>query len=45
MSVVDMAASQASDPLYALESIFYAHIGFAETNPAVPRLLLSTSPH
>jgi AcrR family transcriptional regulator len=45
MSVVDMAASQATDPIDALESIFYAHIGFAEKNPAVPRLLLSTSPH
>jgi len=45
MSVVDMAASEASDPLDAVERIFYAHIGFAEKNPAVPRLLLTTSPH
>ena len=44
MSVVDMAASRASDPLDAVERIFYAHIGFAEKNPAVPRLLLTTSP-
>lgn len=45
MGVVDMAASRASDPLDAVERIFFAHIGFAEKNPAVPRLLFSTSPH
>lgn len=44
MSVVDTAASQAADPIDAIERIFYAHIGFAERNPAVPRLLLTTSP-
>lgn len=45
MGVIDMAASRASDPLDAVEKIFFAHIGFAEKNPAVPRLLFSTSPH
>ena len=45
MGVIDMAASRASDPLDAVERIFFAHIGFAEKNPAVPRLLFSTSPH
>ncbi len=44
MGVVDTAASQASDPLDAVERIFFAHIGFAEKNPAVPRVLFSTSP-
>jgi AcrR family transcriptional regulator len=44
MGVVDIAASQAKDPLDAIERIFYAHIGFAEKNPAVPRLLFSTNP-
>ena len=45
ISVIDMAASRASDPLDAMERIFFTHIGFAEKNPAVPRLLFSTSPH
>jgi AcrR family transcriptional regulator len=44
MGVVDIAASQARDPLEAIERIFFAHIGFAERNPAVPRLLFSTNP-
>lgn len=45
MSVVDMAASQARDPLDAVERIFFAHVGFAEKNPALPRLLFSANPH
>lgn len=45
MSVVDMAASQASDPLDAVERIFFAHINFATKNPALPRLLFSANPH
>ena len=45
MSVVDIAASQARDPLDAVERIFFAHIGFAEKNPALPRLLFSTNSH
>jgi AcrR family transcriptional regulator len=44
MGVVDIAASQARDPLDAIERIFFAHIGFAEKNPAVPRLLFSANP-
>jgi len=43
MGVVDIAASQASNPLDAVERIFFAHIGFAEKNPALPRLLFSTN--
>lgn len=45
MGVIDVAASRAGDPLDAVKKIFFAHIGFAEKNPAVPRLLYSTSPH
>lgn len=44
LSVIDRAASQASDPLDAVERIFFAHIAFAEHNPALPRLLLATNP-
>ncbi len=44
LSVIDRAASQASDPLDAVERIFFAHIAFAENNPALPRLLLATNP-
>lgn len=40
---VDRAASQASDPLDAVERIFFAHVAFAEKNPATPRLLFATS--
>jgi AcrR family transcriptional regulator len=45
MGVVDMAASQASNPLEAVEKIFFAHIGFADKYPALPRVLLSANPH
>ncbi len=41
MAVVDMAASQGSDPIDALERVFFAHIGFVERHPAIPRLLFS----
>ena len=44
LSVIDRAASQASDPLDAVRRIFFAHIAFAEKNPALPRLLLTTNP-
>ena len=44
MGVIDMAASQATDPLDAVTRMFFAHIGFAENHPALPRLLFSTSP-
>ena len=44
LSVIDRAASQADDPLDAVKRIFFAHVAFAEKNPAVPRLLLATNP-
>jgi len=44
MGAIDMAASQATDPLDAVERMFFAHVGFAENHPALPRLLFSTSP-
>lgn len=44
LSIIDRAASQADDPLDAVKRIFFAHIAFAEKNPAVPRLLLATNP-
>lgn len=44
LSAVDRAIAQASDPLDALQRVFAAHIAFAEKNPAMPRLLMATSP-
>lgn len=44
LNVIDRAASQASDPLDAVTRIFFAHIAFAEKNPALPRLLMATNP-
>lgn len=41
MTVVDTAASQGKDPIDSLQRIFYAHLGFVEKHPALPRLLLS----
>lgn len=44
LSVIDRAASQAADPLDAVQRVFYAHVAFAEKNPALPRLLFATNP-
>lgn len=44
LNVIDRAASQASDPLDAVTRIFFAHIAFAEKNPALPRFLMATNP-
>lgn len=44
LSVIDRAASRASDPLDAIGRISFAHIAFAEKNPALPRLLLTNNP-
>lgn len=41
MTVVDSAASQGKDSIDSLQRIFYAHLGFVEKHPALPRLLLS----
>lgn len=41
MTVVDVAASQGTDPIDSLERVFFAHLGFVEKHPALPRLILS----
>lgn len=41
MSVVDLAASQGSDPLDSLEKMFFAHLGFVEKFPAIPKLVFT----
>lgn len=41
MSVVDMAASEGSNPLDALERMFFAHLGFVDKVPAIPKLIFT----
>ncbi|PWB53109.1 MAG: TetR family transcriptional regulator [Nitrosomonadales bacterium] len=41
MSVLDMAASQGSDPLDSLERMFFAHLGFIDRVPAIPKLVFT----
>ncbi|HTO02113.1 MAG TPA: TetR/AcrR family transcriptional regulator [Opitutus sp.] len=41
MSVLDMAAAQGSDPLDSLERMFFAHLGFVEKVPAIPKLIFT----
>lgn len=41
MSVLDMAAAQGSDPLDSLEKMFFAHLGFVEKVPAIPKLIFT----
>ena len=41
MSVVDMAADQGSDPLDSLEKMFFAHLGFVDKVPAIPKLIFT----
>lgn len=41
MSVVDMAAAQGSDPLDSLEKMFFAHLGFVDKVPAIPKLIFT----
>lgn len=41
MKVLSKAASEASDPLDAIERMFLAHIAFISKHPAIPRILLS----
>lgn len=41
MSVVDMAAEQGSDPLDSLEKVFFAHLGFVDKVPAIPKLVFT----
>lgn len=41
MSVVDVAADQGTDPLDSLEKMFFAHLGFVEKVPAIPKLIFT----
>ncbi|MFY9259869.1 MAG: TetR/AcrR family transcriptional regulator [Gallionella sp.] len=45
MTVLDKAASEATDPLHAIECMFFAHIAFISKHPAIPRLLFSEMLH
>lgn len=45
MSVLEKAAAQATDPLDAIERMFFAHIGFIARHPAIPRVLFSDLLH
>lgn len=45
MKVLDKAASDATDPLDAIERMFFAHIAFISKHPAIPRLLFSELLH
>ncbi len=45
MKVLDKAAADASDPLEAIERMFFAHIAFIGKHPAIPRLLFSELLH
>ncbi|WP_296753800.1 TetR/AcrR family transcriptional regulator [Thiobacillus sp.] len=41
MSVVDVAAGQGRDPLDSLEKMFFAHLGFVDKVPAIPKLIFT----
>lgn len=41
MSVLDMAAGQGNDPLDSLEKMFFAHLGFVDKVPAIPKLIFT----
>lgn len=45
MSVLEKAAAQATDPLDAIERMFFAHIAFIARHPAIPRVLFSDLLH
>lgn len=45
MKVLDKAAADATDPLNAIERMFFAHITFISKHPAIPRLLFSELLH
>lgn len=45
MKVVGKAAESGTDPLDALEKMFFAHIAFISKHPAIPRLLFSEHLH
>lgn len=45
MTVLEKAASEASDPIDAIERMFFAHIAFISKHPSIPRLLFSELLH
>lgn len=45
MAVLGRAAAQGRDPLDALQRMFYAHIEFIVSHPAIPRVLTSKHLH
>ncbi len=45
MAVLEKAASEATDPINAIERMFFAHIAFIGKHPAIPRLLFSEMLH
>lgn len=45
MNVLDKAAADATDPLDAIQRMFFAHITFIGKHPAIPRLLFSELLH
>lgn len=45
MTVLEKAASEATDPVNAIERMFYAHITFISKHPAIPRLLFTEMLH
>lgn len=45
MRVLEKAASEATDPINAIERMFFAHITFISKYPAIPRLLFSEMLH
>jgi len=45
MKVLEKAASEAADPIAAIECMFFAHIAFINKHPAIPRLLFSELLH
>jgi AcrR family transcriptional regulator len=45
MKVLDKAAAEATDPLDAIERMYFAHIAFISKHPAIPRLLFTELLH
>lgn len=45
MKVLEKAAAEATDPIDAIERMFFAHIAFISKHPAIPRLLFSELLH
>ncbi|MBI5625884.1 MAG: TetR/AcrR family transcriptional regulator [Nitrosomonadales bacterium] len=45
MKVLEKAAAEATDPVDAIERMFFAHVAFISKHPAIPRLLFSELLH